>query len=115
MTDSDLAGQISQLEAEIEHLADVAERCRKIIVASRLAIVVGGLWLLGIALGVVPFDQLGFICSITAIIGGIVAFGSNTRTWQQTIDTLKAAQARRSELIDTIDLKLVTDGTRETD
>ena len=39
--------------------------------------------------------------------GGIVALGSNWSTSQQAVSTLKAAEARRAELISKIDLHLV--------
>ena len=109
MADSNTAEQISLLEAEIERLAEIAERCRKIIVAARIAIAAGALWALATALGMIVFNQIAVICSITAVIGGIVAYGSNKTTLQQTLAAMKAADARRSGLIDMIDLKPVTD------
>lgn len=108
MTDSNQPDQISRLEADIERLAEAAEKCRKIILTSRVAVAAGALCTLGMALGIIPFDQIAVVCSITAVIGGIVAFGSNTTTLQQTMAGIKAAETRRSELIDTIELKPVT-------
>jgi hypothetical protein len=36
-----------------------------------------------------------------------VALGSNWSTWQQSVSTLKAAEAQRAELISKIDLRVV--------
>ena len=73
MTNDDLSDRISLLEAEIDHLVRLAEGCRKIILISKIAIVLGALTLLATMLGQIKFDQLVFVGSITAILGGIVA------------------------------------------
>jgi hypothetical protein len=44
--DNDLHEQVLQIEAHIEQLADVIERCRKIILISKAAVVVGGTFIL---------------------------------------------------------------------
>ena len=43
------------------------------------------------------------------ILGGIVSLGSNVSTLRQTEAAIGAAEARRSELIDATDLRLVRD------
>jgi hypothetical protein len=43
------------------------------------------------------------------VLGGIVALGSNVSTLQQTVATVSAAEARRSDLISRIDLRVVGD------
>src|SRR5262245_17251851 len=53
---TELHEQILHLEAHIEELADVIERCRKIIVISKAAIAAGGTLILAITLGAVRFD-----------------------------------------------------------
>lgn len=108
MTDHDQAKEIARLEAKIERLAEAAERCRKLILISRIAVAAGALCIAAMMLGILTFDQLAVVCSITAVIGGIVIFGSNRTTLQQTMAAMKETEARRSELIDTIDLKPVT-------
>jgi hypothetical protein len=79
MRDGDLREEILGLEAQIEELAETIESCRKIIQISKAFIVVGG----------------------------IVVLGSNWSTWQQSVSTLKAAEAQRAELISKIDLRVV--------
>ena len=107
MTDGNLHDQISQLEADIEDLTEVAERCRKIILISKIAIGAGGIWLLAITLGAIRFDAVAMIASMALVIGGIVVFGSNTSTSKQTTVAIKSAEARRAELIDEINPRVV--------
>ena len=107
MTDGNLHDQISQLEADIEDLTEVVERCRKIILISKIAIGAGGIWLLAITLGAIRFDAVAMIASMALVIGGIVIFGSNMSTSKQTTVAINAAEARRAELIDKINPRVV--------
>jgi hypothetical protein len=108
--DDDLREQIVRLEAQIEELAAAIESCRKIILISRAAVVLGGLLIVAMLVGAVGFDSLVLIVAITAVLGGIVLFGSNKSTSEQAKTALRAAEARRAELISGIDLRLVGDG-----
>ena len=54
--DDDLHEQVLQIEAHIEQLADVIERCRKIILISKAAVVVGGTLILATIIGAIGFD-----------------------------------------------------------
>jgi hypothetical protein len=110
VNDDDLREQIVRLEAQIEELAAAIESCRKIILISRAAVVLGGVLIVAMIMGAVGFDSLVLIAAITAVIGGIVLFGSNKSTSEQAIAALRAAEARRAELISSIDLRLVGDG-----
>jgi hypothetical protein len=105
--DGDLHRQIVHIEAHIEKLADVIERCRKIILISKVAIAAGGALILAIIIGAVGFDSTVMIGAIAAVIGGIVVFGSNTTTLKQTTTDMKAAEAHRAELINRMDLRVV--------
>jgi len=111
--DGDLHEQILHIEVHIEELADIIERCRKIILISKVAIAAGGILILAIIIGAVGFDPTVLIGAIAAVIGGIVVFGSNTSTLKQTSTAMKAAEAHRTELISRMDLRVVGDGKAE--
>jgi hypothetical protein len=99
--------EIALIEARIEELAGVAERCRKIILASKAAIAIGVALLVVMMLGIFASNQVAAIGSIAAVLGGIVSLGSNVGTLRQTTAAMSAAEALRSELIDRIDLRVV--------
>jgi hypothetical protein len=109
MDDGDLREQVVRVEARIEELAEAIERCRKIALMARAAIVVGGILILIVLIGVIRFDPTIMIGAIAAAIGGTVVLGSNSSTAVETTAALKAAEAHRAELIGEIDLRLVGD------
>ena len=112
LTDEDSPlDEISRIEAQLEELAEACERCRKIILVSKAAIAGGLALLLFMMLGLFGSSQVAAIGSIAAVLGGIVSLGSNDSTLQQTMAAMSAAEARRSNLIDGIDLQLVRDKT----
>jgi hypothetical protein len=107
MDDGDLHDQILRLEALVEELTEAIERCRKAILISKVAIAAGGIWLLAFTFGAIGFDPIAMIGAISAVIGGIVVFGSNTSTSKQAAVAIKAAEALRAELIGKIDLRSI--------
>jgi hypothetical protein len=114
MDEDDPVDEISQVEARIEQLAEIAERCRKIILVSRAAIAGGAALLLVMMFGLFGSSQVTAIGSIAVVLGGIVSLGSNVSTLRQTMDAISAAEALRSDLIGRIDLRVVGDGTAAT-
>jgi hypothetical protein len=110
MDGADPHEDILRLESEIEKLGETLEGCRKVILISKIAMAAGAVALLGLLFGLLTFDLLVMVLSFTAVIGGIVAYGSNISTAQQTTEALKDAEARRAELIDGSDLRLVGGG-----
>ena len=100
----DLRDQILRVEADIELLAKTLEGCRKAMLLSKLAIAAGGLWILAYVVGAIRFDAAAMIAAMAAVMGGIVVFGSNLTTSKQTTIAVGAAERRRTELIDMLNL-----------
>jgi hypothetical protein len=110
LTDEDNPGdEISRIEAELEELAEVSERCRKIILVSKAAIAGGVALLLLTILGLFGSNPVAAFGSIAVVLGAIVSLGSNVSTLQQTMAGMSAAEALRSDLIGRIDLRVVDD------
>jgi hypothetical protein len=109
MTEDDPTDEISDIEDRIERLAGIAERCRKYILASKIAIGSGAALLLATILGLFGLGQATALGSIALVLGGIVSLGSNVSTLRQTDGAISAAEARRAALIGGIDLRVVTD------
>jgi hypothetical protein len=101
--------EISRIEAQLEELAEVADRCRKIILVSKAAIAAGGALLLVMILGLLGSSPVAAIGSIAMVLGGIVSLGSNVSTLRQTLADMNDAETVRSDLIGGIDLRVVGD------
>jgi hypothetical protein len=101
--------EISRIEARLEELAEVSERCRKMILVSKVAIAGGIALLLVMMLGLFGSSQVATIGSIAMALGGIVSLGSNVSTLRQTMAAMSAAEVLRSDLISRIDLQVVGD------
>ena len=104
MAEENPIDEISLIEARLEELANVAERC---ILVSKAAIAIGVTLLLVMMLGLFGSNQVAAIGSIATVLGGIVSLGSNVSTLRQTMAAMSAAEMLRSDLIDRIDLRVV--------
>ena len=109
--EDDPTDEIARIEARLERLAEVAERCRKFILASKAAIAGGAALLLVTMLGLLAAGQTAALGSIALILGGIVSLGSNVSTLRQTEADISKAEAHRSDLIGMIDLQMVGERT----
>jgi hypothetical protein len=109
MDDEDVSSRIAQLEGEIEQLAVTIESCRHIIRVSRLAIVIGLLWMAALATGILSSGPLSLIAAIAAVLYGIVGYGSNSSTLKQSMESMKQAEAAREALIGEIDFEMIED------
>ena len=105
----DLHEDIARLEARIEELAEAIEKCRKVILISKIAIALGAILGLLIMLGVIRIDPMALTGAIAAVIGGTVLLGSNSSTLAEMTAAMKTAETRRAELIDNLDLRVVGD------
>jgi hypothetical protein len=103
--------EIARLEAEIEERSAAIERCRKVILVSKLAAAGGSLTIILLLLGIISSNATLLIISIAAVLGGFVGLGSTTTTAGQLTDAVKEAEARRAALIGTISLTVVGDET----
>ncbi len=110
MADGDPHDQIARLETQIDGLAEALDRCRKIALASKVAIVAGGTVMAAMALGAIGFEPMAMIAAMTAVIGGIVVFGSNSSTSKQISARMNDAEALRTELIGRLELRVVDGG-----
>lgn len=102
--------QIVELEGEIERLSLSAERCRKIMVASKVAAAAGTAILLAFALGVLRFQPAAFLASLTAVLAGLALLGTHASTLEELVATLKEREEERSRMIDGLDLRVVDRG-----
>jgi len=107
MVEENTPAAIERLESQIEDLAAKATNCRKAILAARIALVVGLAWAAIALLGLVRSDPLHFVAVLTLTIGGIVAYGSNVSTLEETQEAIREAEARRAALIGTMKLRVV--------
>ena len=112
VADGALREQVARLEADIERLSDVAQRCRKIAVAAQAAIGAGCVLLASLLVGAIGADALSLMISAILIIGGIVLLGSNETTLKQTLARIEDAERLRAALISQMELTLVPETTR---
>ena len=106
-TAADSREAIARLEERIEELDAKRESCRKFAAAARFAMALGGVLLLGLLLGVIPFDPLAMTTAMAAGLGGIVMLGSNNATAKEAAAQMSEAEAARAALIGQIDLRVV--------
>jgi hypothetical protein len=97
--------EIADLEAEIDGLADAAERCRKVIVLAKVVTGAGSLLLVVALIGLVRFGPVALVLAIAGVLGGLALFGSHTSTRDQIRAKLGAREARRAQLIGELDLR----------
>jgi hypothetical protein len=108
-SEDDPIDEIAEIEARIEELAEIAGRCRRIILGSKVAIASGFALLLAAILGLFGAGASTALGSIALVLGGIVSLGSNVSTLRQTEAAIGSAEALRSDLIGGIDLRVVRD------
>lgn len=109
MNADDQRSEIVRLEAQIDALEATMESCRKFILAGRIAVASGSVILILLLVGVLRFNPSVMAIAIAAVLGGIVAAGSNRSTAKAASAELTALEVRRSALIGQLELHLVSD------
>jgi hypothetical protein len=110
MDSGDPRDAIERLEARIEQLESKIEGCRKLILASKIAVTGGGIVFVALVFGAIRFDPAWMAGAAAALIGGFVLWGSNVGTTRESEAEIAEAEARRAALIGQIDLRVVPDG-----
>jgi hypothetical protein len=103
----DLQAQVADLEARIEELFLAAERCRKIEVIAKTLIAAGCVLFLATISGALPLGPTALLLGLAAVLGGLALLGSNRRTLDDTIKSIRTHEARRAKLIDALALQTV--------
>jgi hypothetical protein len=109
MDDGDPHDEIVRLEAHIEQLAARIESCRKFILTARIVAAGGGVGLGAMVFGAIRLDLELMMVFMAALLGGIVAWGSNASTAQEASGEMAAAEAERAALIGRLDLHPVSE------
>jgi hypothetical protein len=107
MDEFDPREEIVRLEAQIDELADTIERCRKFSLAGWIVVTGAGVVLVAMLVGAIQFDLSVMAVAMAAMLGGIVVAGSNHSTAKEATRELTAAEAKRTALIEQLDLRLV--------
>src|SRR5262249_44387799 len=110
-SEPDPRSEIARLEAEIEERSEAIERCRKVILLSKIAAAAGALVFVLLLLGIVPPNATVMIVSIAAALGAAVGLGSATTHAPPLAAAIKDAEARRAELMGMIRLTVVGEET----
>lgn len=103
----DPRARIERLETEIAALEESAERAGKAMTAGRFAAAIGGVALVLVFLGLLRLGGLGFVLSVTAVLIGLVLWGSNKSTRDTLHADIAKRRAARDALIDRIDPRVV--------
>ena len=106
---TDLHQQIADPEAEIDVLSDAAERCRKSMIVAKAAVVAGILLFGASLLRLIRSDAIVLVIGIAFTIAGIGFFGSSRGSLDQLEEKIRVREARRTEIIDGMDLQMVQD------
>ena len=105
---SDPHDEVARLEERIEELASKIESCRKLILASQVAVAGGTLVLAAMLFGAMRFDPAVMAAAVAASLGGSAVWGSNSSTAKEAAKESASADLDRSALIEKMDLSDVT-------
>jgi hypothetical protein len=80
------------------------------MIVAKFVIAAGAMLLPLVLLGVLRFGPVALLASITAVVGGIVLYGSTKSTRDGLLTGIKSLEARRAEMIDSLRLRTVLGG-----
>jgi hypothetical protein len=84
----------------------------KIILFAKAVIAAGAAAIVVAVAGLVRLDPVVLFGGLAAVIGGIVVWGSNRRTRDDALGTMRAAEAERNALIGRVALRVWGEGAR---
>lgn len=105
---AEIGERIERIEEEIIDLSDRAENCRKVMIAARFGMIGGAAALAAFVFGILRFDGLVFVVAVTAILVGIVTYGSNKSTREQLLAKIVELKGVRAAMIDSLRMDTVT-------
>ncbi len=108
-TDRQPIESLDEIEEQLAELAVQADRCRRIGLFAKVCVGLGLLLLAWIAAGLSGRSPAILVYAAAAALGGIVLAGSNRRTWDQILGRMRELEQRRTELIDAMDLRPVSE------
>ena len=97
-------GEIERLELRIEELREAIERSRRLMLAGRVAVVVGPALIVASMLGALGFTPVRMVVAIALAIGGMVLSGSSRSSTEQLEHSLQRAEAARRAALDGAEL-----------
>ena len=103
----DLHQKIGELEDEIAALSARADQCRRVELAAKSAAGLGAALFAASLLGIVAFSPAVFIAATSAVLLGLVLYGSNRSTFLEILAAIRMREGARDELIDAARLRLV--------
>ena len=98
---------IARFEERIEELTAKIESCRKFILAARITTTSGGVLLAGMLFGAIRSDFGLMAAAVSALLGGIVVWGSNTSTAKEAAKEIAAAESERAAQIENINPRVI--------
>jgi hypothetical protein len=99
--------KIAELETEIEALTRTAERCTEIMRGAKAAMAIAMVMLVLPITGLIDLPDAMVIGSIPLGLGSLVVLGSNDATRKELLETIKACERQRDDLINELPLASV--------
>lgn len=86
----------------LDALANGIEGCRKTIMLAKLSVAAGSTLL---AIGFLRSEPVALVVGIAALLSGLALWGSTTTTRDEIMDSIRAHETQRAELIEGLSLR----------